>query len=233
MGLDSVELVMEIEKKFDISIPDQEAEKITTVGKMYDAVWQHLEGKYSKKCNSQILFYRLRKSAEEIFNFPKKQFLLDAIPEDIFPKENRREVYKEFGNINNLSLPYLVLTKSWSIFLNGFEVVTILGTLVYAILSVIFYDNSKWLFLLPICGLFLTSLLSKAIDKKRVIILENTIRTFVENTLVLNYGKLIKENGYNRKEVEMVINQIIVDKIGVNENEISPEKSFTDDLGVD
>ncbi len=31
-SLDTVELIMEFEKAFDITIPDEEAEKITTVG---------------------------------------------------------------------------------------------------------------------------------------------------------------------------------------------------------
>jgi len=31
-SLDTVELIMELEKEFDISIPDEEAEKIQTVG---------------------------------------------------------------------------------------------------------------------------------------------------------------------------------------------------------
>ena len=31
-SLDTVELIMELEKEFEISIPDEEAEKITTVG---------------------------------------------------------------------------------------------------------------------------------------------------------------------------------------------------------
>lgn len=31
-SLDTVELIMEIEKEFDIQIPDDQAEKITTVG---------------------------------------------------------------------------------------------------------------------------------------------------------------------------------------------------------
>jgi len=31
-SLDTVELIMEFEKEFDISIPDEEAEKINTVG---------------------------------------------------------------------------------------------------------------------------------------------------------------------------------------------------------
>lgn len=38
MGLDSVELIMEVEKHFSISIPDPEAEKAHTVGKLIDCV---------------------------------------------------------------------------------------------------------------------------------------------------------------------------------------------------
>ena len=40
-SLDTVELVMEFEKEFNVSIPDEDAEKITTVG---DAV-RYLTGK--------------------------------------------------------------------------------------------------------------------------------------------------------------------------------------------
>jgi len=35
-SLDTVELIMEFEKEFDISIPDEEAEKIQTVGMAVD-----------------------------------------------------------------------------------------------------------------------------------------------------------------------------------------------------
>jgi len=38
MGLDSVELLMDVEKHFSISIPDREAEKAYTVGKLVDCV---------------------------------------------------------------------------------------------------------------------------------------------------------------------------------------------------
>ncbi len=35
-SLDTVELVMELEKEFDVSIPDEDAEKIVTVGAAID-----------------------------------------------------------------------------------------------------------------------------------------------------------------------------------------------------
>ncbi len=37
-SLDTVELIMELEKEFKITIPDEDAEKITTVGQAIDYV---------------------------------------------------------------------------------------------------------------------------------------------------------------------------------------------------
>ena len=44
-SLDTVELVMALEDEFDMDIPDEEAEKLTTVGKAMDYVLGHLEKK--------------------------------------------------------------------------------------------------------------------------------------------------------------------------------------------
>jgi len=40
-SLDTVELVMALEEKFDIEIPDEEAEKIQTVGQAIDYIKAH------------------------------------------------------------------------------------------------------------------------------------------------------------------------------------------------
>ncbi|MFW6154757.1 MAG: acyl carrier protein [Planctomycetota bacterium] len=40
-SLDTVELVMEFEDQFDLSIPDDEAEKIQTVGQAIDYINEH------------------------------------------------------------------------------------------------------------------------------------------------------------------------------------------------
>ena len=43
-SLDTVELVMEFEDEFEMSIPDEEAEKIQTVGQAIDYIKQHSKG---------------------------------------------------------------------------------------------------------------------------------------------------------------------------------------------
>jgi len=40
-SLDTVELIMEFEEEFDLEIPDEDAEKITTVGTAFDYVNNH------------------------------------------------------------------------------------------------------------------------------------------------------------------------------------------------
>ncbi len=42
-SLDTVELIMEFEEEFDLEIPDEDAEKITTVGVAFDYVNNHAE----------------------------------------------------------------------------------------------------------------------------------------------------------------------------------------------
>jgi len=50
-SLDTVELVMEFEDEFEMSIPDEEAEKIQTVGMAIDYIKAHLDtaGKLESK----------------------------------------------------------------------------------------------------------------------------------------------------------------------------------------
>ncbi len=47
-SLDTVELVMELEDEFDMTIPDEEAEKLKTVGEAIDYIKKHLEAKVAK-----------------------------------------------------------------------------------------------------------------------------------------------------------------------------------------
>jgi acyl carrier protein len=233
MGLDSVEILMKVEDTFGIKIPDSEAEQILTVGDFYNAVWRHLSGKHSDKCKSQNLFYKLRKSFADTFNFSPRQLRLDTSPEEIFPKINRRHVYLSFADKTNLKLPELVLTRPWATLLTTFGFATIIGGLATSLILINIFDISKWTLLIPIAGITLTFLFSELLNPKRTAIKEITIREFTQHTLALNYSTLVVNEGTNRQEMETVINHIIADMVGLDLEEVTSEKKIADDLGID
>jgi len=51
-SLDVVELVMELETEFEITIPDEEAERIRTVGEAIEYVEREVAGRQSTPANS-------------------------------------------------------------------------------------------------------------------------------------------------------------------------------------
>lgn len=233
MGLDSVEILMKVEKTFDIRIPDQEAEKIITVGDFHNAVWKHLEGKYSNTCKSQLLFYRLRQAVINTFKLSRQDLRLDTPVNDIFPLQNRRQVYASFAQTHGLQLPDLVLTSPWSSFMNYLGFITILGGLGCSLLLIFLFDYSNWFLLMPVAGIALTWFVSEMLDPMRTVIEPSSVRAFTQQVLYLNYAAMAKENGTNRNEVESVINHIIADMGGLELDEVTPEKKICDDLGID
>ena len=86
MGLDSIELLMEIETYFGIQIPDAEAERLFTIQLMVDSIAIHLgvtnedmslQDKIGKKINEA--FYLLEWSKKEV---PLSEFIHTYIPPD-------------------------------------------------------------------------------------------------------------------------------------------------------
>jgi acyl carrier protein len=60
VGLDSVELVMKVEKHFRIDIPDAEAVKLETVGLLHSFVWDELQRRGRKDKGYTQVFDELR-----------------------------------------------------------------------------------------------------------------------------------------------------------------------------
>jgi len=233
MRLDSVEIVVKIEKTFDINIPDQKIEQVVTVGDLHNCVWRHLSIANSDNCYSQSLYYKLRKSFADNYGFPKKDFTLDRSINEIFPSDNRRRRYIEFARINNLQLPTLTLDKPWSTILEYFGIAVIVGGLALSIILINLFEASKLTLLFPLGGIFLTVAFSKLLSSKRLLIEPQTVREFTQKVVYLNYPEHINNEGSNRKEMESVINHIIADISGLDISEVTAEKKICDDLGID
>jgi len=233
MGLDSVEILLKVEDSFGIKIPDQEAQQILTVGDFHNAVWRQLSGRSSDICQSQRLFYTLRRSFTEKPGYSPRQLTLETAPQAIFPARNRRQEYLTFSKTTNLKLPGLVLEKFWNRVLTAFGIVAIIGSLAASITLINVFNYSKWVFLMPVAGIVLTILFSGLLASRRTVISASTMRDFTQQVLALNYSTLSVNEGINRQEMQAIIDHIIADMTGICREEITPDKKIADDLGID
>ena len=233
MGLDSIEILIEVEKAFEISIPNQEAEKIITVGNFHDVVWQHVNHRQSNKCKSQSLFYKLRQSLVEAFHIPNESLKPDTTLNDIFPQDNRRQYWSKLALANGLEFPNLILPTPYSIILSSIGLITIGGGLAISIILILFFDFTKWTLLIPLTGIAITYFVSELLNPKRTEFKQANIRELTNKILVLNYKTLNKDGEVNRKEVELIVSNIIADKSGLELKEVTPDKKICDDLGID
>jgi len=96
MGLDSVELVMAVEEKFGITISDEEAQEMRTVGDMYQCVLSKVMVSDRSSCLTQKAFHLLRRTARQLFDIPRDQFRPDAQLDVIVPRRSRHENWRKF-----------------------------------------------------------------------------------------------------------------------------------------
>jgi len=111
MGLDSVELVMAIEEEFGIEIPNEDAEKITTVGQMYDFLRRTLQSTPAAQCMSQRLFYKVRKAIIDNYGVPKRSITLDTRMADLVPASELTDTWPYLALFSQLEFPKL--KKEW------------------------------------------------------------------------------------------------------------------------
>ncbi|WP_158974984.1 phosphopantetheine-binding protein [Cellulophaga sp. L1A9] len=107
MGLDSVELVVSVEDKFGIRIPDDECEKIFTVQDFADSVFKRISINPTEKCLKQLIFYRIRK-AYQTLDFEKVIIQPDTKISELFTQLELKTNWKKIETELGLKLPELV-----------------------------------------------------------------------------------------------------------------------------
>lgn len=107
MGLDTVELVMNVEKHFGIHIPDKEAERILTVQDFADCVCKYVNVNSHAKCKSQYLFYVLREYFVTEYLYDRIRFKPSTPIDDVIPMDGRDIVWDKLTDDFKMKLPSL------------------------------------------------------------------------------------------------------------------------------
>jgi acyl carrier protein len=107
MGLDTVELVIDVEKRFDISIPNHEAENIYTVQDFADCVFNKVLIRPTLTCKSRILFYRFRAFLVDKLSVSRNEVLLKTKISDLIPVDRLKWTWKTLETDLEVELPAL------------------------------------------------------------------------------------------------------------------------------
>ena len=239
MGLDTVELVMEVEESFGITIPDADAEKIQTVGQLYRYVLSKMDGPtlVTSGCLSAAAFYRLRRRLMGRFRVERRRIRPASALDDLIPKRRRRAEWQQLGEDLGWRLPELhrpdwvwLMWLAAVIGLAAMEIVAWGRLAGFApgatgLLLFLFLAGSG---LLGVLVHWLTSPLATGFPTA-------DIRGLIPVVLVANLGtfRINNPHGWTSRDVWEMLVTIIAEQMGVARETLTESTSLVNDLGMD
>ena len=111
MGLDVVELVMRVEEEFGLSIEDEAAEQLQTVGQLHTFILSRLDWLDASRCLSSATFYQLRRGLVDLAVAPRRAIAPATPTESLLPIANRRQLWESWSRNAGVELPALQKSK--------------------------------------------------------------------------------------------------------------------------
>jgi hypothetical protein len=238
MGLDTVELVMEVEEEFGITIPDEDAEKISTVGQLYAYVLERLSFFATTPCLSGALFYRLRRVLIRLHHVDRSGVRPAARIDELVGLADRRRVWAEFRRVTALDIPRLRrppwLVRGITVALAFCFVVLLVGlcSLVpqpgpadpgYSVMAI-----CAAVCTVPLGMLFCFATLPFARECAPNCV---TVRDLIRETLRINYGEAaIRGKRWDPPEIWERLRTLIADQAGVERETITAKTDIVRDL---
>jgi hypothetical protein len=107
MGLDAVELVMEVEDQFDIAIPDKAACELVSVGDLYKYILTQRNRPLARGCCTASAFYQLRRCLVERYHLDKRSIRPTTDLASLIPREQRFLEWEALQKTCSLAMPGL------------------------------------------------------------------------------------------------------------------------------
>jgi acyl carrier protein len=238
MGLDLVELVIEVEETFRITIPNEEAANIVTVGQLYECIFSKQMTRETNRCLSAAAFFQFRRALTDQFGINRGNVRPSTIIGRIVPGQKRRSEWQHLARKLDWRLPPLVrpawmsfalcgLLLSWAVTIvaawgwtNGFSP----GAVFLVVASILFST-----ILFAVVAMMATTPFATLFPREW-----QTVRGTVQAALTLNYAKISTQvPGWNRQEIWECLRAIIVEQLGVSTQDVTSSAEFVKDFGAD
>jgi acyl carrier protein len=232
MGLDSVELVLEVEDAFGLSIPDEDADSLTTVGMLYDYVLAHRFHGTQDACLTSMTFYKLRRGLMLVLQLPRNAVRTSTELSAIIPKRRRR-IWRALEKATGFRLPFLRRPR-WGAALATLTTIG-LGIATPALLGLKPFGGGVIVAMVSILLLafvfsWLTEILAYDFPPDVA-----TAGQLAKATLARNYQPILAESKKSATDAEVwdMLRRIIGEQLGFRVDQLTKETSFVKDLYVD
>ena len=116
MGLDGVELIMDVEDRFGTSFPDVELERMQTVGDLFNFIMARIRSQNSDACPTAAMFYPIRKILVDQFSIERSSVRPSTSLESLIDPNARHTFWRTIDSTLATKLPKLRRSKwlQWS-----------------------------------------------------------------------------------------------------------------------
>jgi acyl carrier protein len=232
MGLDIVEMVMNVEERFGVTIPDAEAAHLVTVGDLYNFLLHRRGAVLAGVCLSGAIFYRARRALCQLYGRQRQEVCPEAWLEDLLPAGQRRWHWRRLREaLHPLSLPDLQRPLWLRVALFAGLSAVSLGSLVAGVMQLPVVPAAPILF-----GVFLAVMLTHLLTRRLAVCLPwgcTTIRGLVRSMGGDRDRAFSDLQRLDEQDVWQELCQIIGTNLGVDPTGLKPETSFVYDLGAD
>lgn len=232
MGLDAVEIVMEIEDTFHISLEDGELQNTVTVQALCDLVQTKVHASDNSACLNIIAFNLLRKAIIQECKAERKNVHTWTKLSDLVDRNNAKEFWQKLSSSSSLKFSHLTFSK--------FQIYV-----VFSVIALFFIISAYYAFLQdlePVIIAFGFSILTTSVFSiilalcfkpfvttipKNIITIADLVRDIVR----INYYQLSKiTRTINKQDVQQIVRSIIANQLDINIEKIKPESKFIGEL---
>ncbi|WP_300599118.1 acyl carrier protein [Niabella sp.] len=210
---DISDILVKVEKSFDIKFGDTELLLITTFGELCDHIANKIQLHNTDNCTSQQAFYKLRDAIASTLQIDKKTIATDFSLAEFFPRQSRRlcitKLETHLGFKLNILRPPLLVTG-------------ILAVLLLAAFVTLFFDWRTGLagFIFAIAGFWLANKTGNELDLK-------TIGQVAEKMTREHYVKSRRNPWtFNKKEIGKILTDWFSDDLGLDKSKLTREVKF-------
>lgn len=227
MGLDTVEILIAVERNFDMRISDEEARKIVTVRDMIDLVYSRVRDADTKVCRTQRAFYRVRNAVGKELGLDRARIRPATRLERLIPIDRRREVWEK--------LQRAIGAPAWPELKRSSNVIALIGALTIGAAATVMalLPKAFGLALAIACLAGLLAVKATAIWRVQFAHNKATVGQLAEFLAPdLPNAWRPARTGWTHEKVRLVVRGIVVEHLNVSPD-FSDESAFVADLGAD